>query len=135
MSGTSLDGISAAVARFTPSDGARYHVDLLGFNVHEYAPAPRERMLAAMREGTARDYCRLAADFGGWLADAAVAVLAEAGVARADVRAIGSPRQKPSAQGRHPTRPVRAPGAVPRPVRPPVVSGFPSPQVATGRQG
>src|SRR5258705_7196031 len=89
MSGTSLDGISAAVARFAPSDGARYHVELLGFHVHEYAPAQRERMLAAMREGTARDYCRLAADFGGWLAHPAVAVLAEAGVARAGGRAIG----------------------------------------------
>jgi anhydro-N-acetylmuramic acid kinase len=29
-------------------------------------------------------------DFGGWLADAAVQVLADAGVPRADVRAIGS---------------------------------------------
>jgi anhydro-N-acetylmuramic acid kinase len=90
MSGTSLDGISAAVARFTPADGARYDAELLGFHVHEYTPAQRERMLAAMRQGTAREYCRLAVDFGGWLADAAVAVLAEAGVSRKDVRAIGS---------------------------------------------
>ena len=40
--------------------------------------------------GTAREYCRLAFDLGDWLADAAVAVLAEAGVPRTDVRAIGS---------------------------------------------
>ena len=73
MSGTSLDGISAAVARFTPSIGERYDVELLGFHVHPYTSAQRERMLAAMREGSAREYCRLAADFGGWLADAAVA--------------------------------------------------------------
>jgi anhydro-N-acetylmuramic acid kinase len=55
MSGTSLDGISAAVARFTPSDEPRYDVELLGFHVHEYSAAQRERLLAAMREGTARE--------------------------------------------------------------------------------
>ena len=43
-----------------------------------------------MQGATAREYCRLAVDFGGWLADAAVQVLAEAGVPRAEVRAIGS---------------------------------------------
>ena len=69
MSGTSLDGISAAVARFTPSGMQAFDVELLAFHVHEYAPAPRERMLAAMREASASEYCRLAVDFGGWLAD------------------------------------------------------------------
>ena len=97
MSGTSLDGISAAVVRFkeqtpnaklhTPS-GVAY--DLLAFSVSEYSKDSRERMLAAMQKGTAEEYCRLGFDLGEWLAEAAIAVLAEAGVSRSDVRAIGT---------------------------------------------
>jgi anhydro-N-acetylmuramic acid kinase len=111
MSGTSLDGISAAVVRFTERSstshaaGSESHVkretsnvepetqfdyQLLAFTVSEYKPAQRERMLAAMQKGTAEEYCRLGFDLGEWLADAAVAVMAEAGVPRSEVRAIGS---------------------------------------------
>ena len=53
MSGTSLDGISAAVARFTP-EGPQYRVELLGFHVHEYTPERRDRLQAAIRGATAR---------------------------------------------------------------------------------
>ena len=135
MSGTSLDGISAAVARFTPAEGARYDTELLGFHVHEYAPAQRERMLAAMREGSARDYCRLAADFGGWLADAAVAVLAESGVARADVRAIGSHGQTLWHEPGHSTWQIDAPAVIAERTGLPVVSDFRVRDVAAGGQG
>jgi anhydro-N-acetylmuramic acid kinase len=135
MSGTSLDGISAAVARFTPADGARYDVELLGFHVHEYAPAQRERMLAAMREGTAREYCRLAVDFGHWLADAAVAVLADAGVARKDVRAIGSHGQTIWHEPGHSTWQLDAPAVIAERTGLPVVSDFRVRDVAAGGQG
>ena len=90
MSGTSLDGISAAVVRFRETDGASLVPELLAFRVLSYDASQRDRLLAAMERGTAREYCRLSADLGGWLADAAVAVLADAGISRADVRAIAS---------------------------------------------
>lgn len=135
MSGTSLDGISAAVARFTPSEGARYEVELLGFHVHPYTHAQRERMLAAMREGTAREYCRLAVDFGRWLSDAAVAVLAEAGVARADVRAIGSHGQTLWHEPGHSTWQLDAPAVIAERTGLPVVSDFRTRDVAAGGQG
>jgi anhydro-N-acetylmuramic acid kinase len=135
MSGTSLDGISAAVARFTPAGGARYDAELLGFHVHEYAPAQRERMLAAMREGTARDYCRLAADFGGWLADAAIAVLAEAGIPRADVRAIGTHGQTLWHEPGHSTWQIDAPAVIAERTGLAVVSDFRVRDVAAGGQG
>src|SRR5262249_3756863 len=35
-------------------------------------------------------YCRLSFDLGGWLADAAIAAMAESGVSRSEIRAIGS---------------------------------------------
>jgi anhydro-N-acetylmuramic acid kinase len=135
MSGTSLDGISAAVARFTPGEGARYDVELLGFHVHEYSRLQRERMLAAMREATAREYCRLAVDFGGWLADAAVAVLAEAGVSRSDVRAIGSHGQTLWHEPGHSTWQLDAPAVIAERTGLPVVSDFRTRDVAAGGQG
>ena len=135
MSGTSLDGISAAVARFTPSQGERFNVELLGFHVHEYSAEQRDRMLAAMREGSAREYCRLAVDFGRWLADAAVAVLAESGVARADVRAIGSHGQTLWHEPGHSTWQLDAPATIAERTGLPVVSDFRVRDVAAGGQG
>ena len=135
MSGTSLDGISAAVARFTPIGTDAFDGALLGFHVHEYAPAQRDRLLAAMRDGSARDYCRLAVDFGGWLADAAVAVMAEAGVARADVRAIGSHGQTLWHEPGHSTWQLDAPAVLVERTGLAVVSDFRVRDVAAGGQG
>lgn len=91
MSGTSCDGISAAAARFSPARGAvPTRVDLLGFVQRPYSEAQRARLLDAMHGGTARDYCRLAADVGGWFADATGMLLADAGIARSSVRAVAS---------------------------------------------
>ncbi len=135
MSGTSLDGISAAVARFTPTGTQAFDVELLGFHVREYTPAQRERLLAAMREGSARDYCRLAVDFGEWLADAAVAVLAEAGVSRRDVRAIGSHGQTLWHEPGHSTWQIDAPAVIAERTGINVVSDFRVRDVAAGGQG
>ncbi|MDB4889369.1 MAG: Anhydro-N-acetylmuramic acid kinase [Gemmatimonadetes bacterium] len=135
MSGTSLDGISAAVARFTPAKGDTFDVELLGFHVHEYEHEQRDRLLAAMRDGTAQDYCRLAVDFGGWLADAAVAVLAEAGVARSDVRAIGTHGQTLWHEPGHSTWQLDAPAVIAERTGLSVVSDFRVRDVAAGGQG
>lgn len=93
MSGTSLDGISAAVARFSaPSDTAagRLDVNLLAYTSRSYTPAQRARLGAALSGATPAEYCRLNFDLGGWLADAAIEVMAEAGIARQDIMAIAS---------------------------------------------
>lgn len=90
MSGTSCDGVSAAAARFAPRPNGRLDVELLGFVQVPYAPARRERLLAAMQGATPRAYCRLHVDVGHWLADAAATLLADAGVARTAVRLIAS---------------------------------------------
>ena len=93
MSGTSLDGISAAVARFKPSgneQSSRIGVELLAFTSRSYTVQQRERIAAALSSGTPAEYCRINFDIGGWLADAAAEVMAEAGVARDDIMAIAS---------------------------------------------
>ena len=95
MSGTSLDGISAAVARFSPKAAGkaradRYDVELLAHVTRPYSDEQRARLRAAMREGSARDYCRLGFDLGTWLADVAEEAIARSRAARGDIRAVGS---------------------------------------------
>ena len=95
MSGTSLDGISAAVVRFADNLGTNKSSDdgratLLAFRVTPYNEEQHGRLRKALSGGTAREYCRLNFDLGGWLAEAVIGVLADAGVAKSEVRAIGS---------------------------------------------
>jgi anhydro-N-acetylmuramic acid kinase len=86
MSGTSLDGISAAVVRF----GEDTRAELLAFRQLPYDATRRQRLSRALTGASPDEYCRLNFDLGHWLADAAIAVLADAGVAREDVAAIAS---------------------------------------------
>ncbi|MGZ3331887.1 MAG: anhydro-N-acetylmuramic acid kinase [Gemmatimonadaceae bacterium] len=90
MSGTSLDGISAAVARFRDASDGRIEVDLLAYSLRSYTPAQRTRLSSALGGGTPSEYCRLNFELGGWLADAAIEVMAEAGLARDEITAIAS---------------------------------------------
>ena len=89
MSGTSLDGISAAAVRFDDRDG-RLHAELIAYIGTEYTPDQRSRLARAMIGATAQEYSQLAFDLGTWLSDAAIAVIAEAGVSKKEIRAIGS---------------------------------------------
>ena len=94
MSGTSLDGISAAVVRFRESsvvaDAGRVVPELLAFVSRPYDAAQRHRLATALTGVSPQEYSRLDFDLGAWLADAAVAAIAEAGVARSDIAAICS---------------------------------------------
>ena len=90
MSGTSLDGIAAAVVRFNESSEGRISAELLAFTGHDYTAEQHDRLIHALSAGTPEEYCRLNFDLGGWLADAAKMALAEAGVSRKDVAAIAS---------------------------------------------
>jgi len=89
MSGTSLDGITAACVRFF-EHGARVVPTVLSQVTRPYAPAERARLEAAMRGGSAQEYCVLGVDLAHWLADAAALAITAAGVPRASVRAIVS---------------------------------------------
>jgi anhydro-N-acetylmuramic acid kinase len=89
MSGTSLDGITAACVRFAESDG-RVVPTLLSQVTRPYAPAERARLEAAMQGGTAQAYCTLGVDLAHWLADAAELAITASGVPRRTVRAAVS---------------------------------------------
>ena len=143
MSGTSLDGISACVVRFnerpTPDserptpNGVAF--DLLAFEVIEYSHQQREHLLNAMQKGTAQEYCRLAFDLGGWLADAATAVIREAGVPREEVRAIGSHGQTLWHEAPHSTWQIGESAVIAERLGIDVVSDFRVRDVAAGGQG
>src|SRR5439155_10941611 len=89
MSGTSLDGISAAAARFRDRD-AGYDVDLLAHVQLPYTEAQRTLLRGLLREGGAQEYCRANFDLGMWLAGAALAAIGKAGILAREIRAIGS---------------------------------------------
>ena len=137
MSGTSLDGISGAIVRFVPrGDGTpRLIPELVGYSVAPYDDEQRQRLHDAMREGSARDYCRLAFDLGGWLADAAVALIADAGVARADIRAIGTHGQTLWHEAPHSTWQLGESAVIAERTGIDVVSDFRVRDVAAGGQG
>jgi anhydro-N-acetylmuramic acid kinase len=135
MSGTSLDGISAAVVRFAADEHGAVSHQLLAARTVAYTDAQRQQLRAALAGGAARDYCRLAFDLGQWLGTAAVAVLADAGVARADVRAVGSHGQTLWHEPPHSTWQVGEPAVIAERTGVAVVSGFRTADVAAGGQG
>ena len=146
MSGTSLDGISACVVRFAtnethdarrtlPPDSGRTGLELLSFTVRPYSQDQRARLLASMQQASAQEYCRLAFDLGGWLADAAQSVLTEAGVPRDEVRAVGSHGQTLWHEAPHSTWQIGESAVIAERLGIDVVSDFRVRDVAAGGQG
>lgn len=134
MSGTSLDGISAAVARFVPGVD-HISAELLAYRSVPYSREQRERLLRALEGASPTEYCRLNFDLGSWLADAAIAVLADAGVARGDVRAIASHGQTVWHEPGHSTWQFGEPAVIAERSGIGVVSDFRVRDVAAGGQG
>jgi len=135
MSGTSLDGISAAAARFTSSGETGFDFELIGYVSRPYSAAQRARLSAALGGTTPREYCRLNFDLGEWLAAAAIAVLAEAGVARADILAIASHGQTVWHETGHSTWQSGEAAVIAERTGIDVVSDFRVRDVAAGGQG
>ena len=90
MSGTSLDGISAAAVRFTEKVPGMPRAEILGFHVEAYSDEQRARISDAIDGTSAEAYCRLNYDLGHWLAEAALGVINDAGIPRGDIAAIAS---------------------------------------------
>jgi anhydro-N-acetylmuramic acid kinase len=135
MSGTSLDGISAAAVRFADGADGRVTAELLAFRQEGYTPAQRGRLEAALRAGTAAEYCALHADLGRWFGDAACAVMADAGVTPAEVAAVASHGQTAWHAPPHGTWQLGDPAQVAERTGCAVVSDFRTRDVAAGGQG
>lgn len=135
MSGTSLDGISAAVVRFDRGTDGRIAYELLGMSVRPYDARQRARLAAALVGATPREYCRLAFDLGDWLADTAIAAIAEAGLGRASVSAIASHGQTVWHEPGHSTWQFGEPAVIAERTGIDVVSNFRVRDVAAAGQG
>ena len=135
MSGTSADGITAAVVRLVPGANDAVAAELLAHVTRGYEPPQRERLLAAVERGTPADYCRLAFDVGSWLADAALAALETAHVDTARVRAIASHGHTIWHQAPHATWQLGEAAVIAERTGIDVVSNFRVRDVAAGGQG
>jgi anhydro-N-acetylmuramic acid kinase len=134
MSGTSLDGVSAAVVRFDERDGV-VGAELLAYISRPYNTARRAQLTAALTGASPRDYTLLDFELGAWLADAAVAVMAEAGVARDDIDAIASHGQTIWHEPPHATWQMGNAAVIAERTGVSVISDFRSRDVAAGGQG
>jgi anhydro-N-acetylmuramic acid kinase len=134
MSGTSLDGISAAVVRFRDENG-RITSELLAYDVHAYTAAQRARLASALSGVSPDEYCRINFDLGEWLAAAAVNVMAASGVARADIAAIASHGQTIWHVPAHSTWQTGEAAVIAERTGRPVISDFRVRDVAAGGQG
>jgi anhydro-N-acetylmuramic acid kinase len=88
MSGTSHDGVDAAVARISGS-GINARVELLKVSRTPYPKALRDKVSDAFT-GTAGDICKLNFELGEFFAKAALKAIREAGLRPEDVDLIGS---------------------------------------------
>jgi anhydro-N-acetylmuramic acid kinase len=134
MSGTSLDGISAAVVRFTDGE-RRTEFELLAFRSTAYSPEQRARLLAAMNGVSAAQYSSLAFDLGAWLGEAAIGVIADAGIARGEILAIGSHGQTLWHNAPHDTWQFGESAVIAERTGIDVISDFRVADVAAGGQG
>src|SRR6188474_1942855 len=88
-----------------------------------------------MTNGTAQEYCRLGFDLGSWLADAAIAAVAEAGVPKSEIRAIGSHGQTIWHEAPHSTWQFGEAAVIAERTGIDVISDFRVRDVAAGGQG
>jgi anhydro-N-acetylmuramic acid kinase len=134
MSGTSLDGISAAVVRFTPNSST-VNADLLAFVAVPYADKQRSRLATALSGATPEDYCRLSFDLGEWLASAAIQAIAESGVPKNDIAAVASHGQTVWHVPGHSTWQLGETAVIAERTRRPVIGDLRVRDVAAGGQG
>ena len=140
MSGTSLDGVDAALVEIE-GEG----VEDVGFRLVHAVTVPydeprREAIHGAILAGSADALCGIHADLGEWLGEAAVRVCDEAGVARERVAAVGSHGQtiwhRPPAEGRRgATLQLGDPATIAERTGCAVVSDFRTRDMAAGGQG
>lgn len=142
MSGTSLDGIDAALVELEDDDGAR--TDDVAWTVRAFrsvpfSPAQREEIHRCILDGDAAALCRLNARLGEWLAAAALQACDAAGLKPADVHLIGSHGQtiwhQPPDEERGATLQLGDAGTIAERTGIPVVSDFRSRDMAAGGEG
>ena len=136
MSGTSLDGIDAAVVEFSGQNDFK----VLAFTTTPLSSERREQIHSAIVHGNAAALNRLHADLGEWLATAALQACRAANLEPSDIDVIGSHGQtiwhEPPAAGRRgATLQLGCPATIAERTGIAVVSDFRTRDVAAGGEG
>ncbi len=131
MSGTSLDGMDAALVRFRGPTRA----ELLDFVHRPYDAGERARLAAAIEGGTPRSLALLHAELAEWAAEAVQVLLEGAGVPATDLAGIGFPGQTVWHEPPRVTWQVGEPAVLAERFGVRVVSNFRARDVAAGGQG
>jgi anhydro-N-acetylmuramic acid kinase len=135
MSGTSLDGVSAALVRLAePSSGA-YAITLVAFLTVPFGDVQRDRIANTVAGGSARELALLDVDLGAWFAEAALAVLAKARVSASAVGFVASHGQTIWHEPRRASLQLGNAAVIAERLGVPVVSDFRSRDVAAGGHG
>jgi anhydro-N-acetylmuramic acid kinase len=139
MSGTSLDGIDAALVDLTPL-GDALDWRLLAAETVPYSPERREEIHGVLWGGTTESATRLHAQLGEWFAEAALAVCRAGGIGLTELDLIGSHGQTvwhhpPRDGARGATLQLGCPATIAERTGVPVVSDFRSRDMAAGGEG
>jgi anhydro-N-acetylmuramic acid kinase len=139
MSGTSLDGIDAAIVRFEGSPMEPIWT-LVAYRNTPYTESQRDAIHHTILRGNVASVCRLHAQLGEWLAGAALDACSTAGIDPRDIALIGSHGQTvwhepPTQYQRGATFQIGCAATIAERTRIPVVSDFRSRDVAAGGHG
>jgi anhydro-N-acetylmuramic acid kinase len=140
MSGTSLDGVTAALVRVEGESVRELEWTVQGWCTVPYTEAQRRAIHDGIVSGGAASLCTLGADLGEWLSDAARRVCEEAGVSLEAVELIGSHGQTvwhipPEGERRGSTLQLGDAATIAERTGCPVVSDFRSRDMAAGGHG
>jgi anhydro-N-acetylmuramic acid kinase len=139
MSGTSLDGVDAALIEIDgTADATEWRLE--AFVSVAYTDEQRAAIQHAIEDGGAAAICRLNSELGEWFAGAALSACAAAAIAPEHVALIGSHGQTlwhdpPAPGGRGSTLQVGCAATIAERTGIPVVSDFRSRDVAAGGEG
>jgi len=131
MSGTSLDGMDAALVRFAGPD----RVSLVAFHSRPYSPERRARIADAIARGGAPSLARLHVELGGWAGEAVAELLERAGARASDLDFIAFHGQTVWHEPPVVSWQLGEPAVLAERFGVKVVSGFRSRDVAAGGQG
>lgn len=132
MSGTSLDGVSAALVRLL-SDPDR--AELVQFRQEPYTPAERDAVIAAIARGSAQDLALLHVALGERFAASVLGLLADAGLPPRQIAFVASHGQTVWHEPGRATLQLGDAAVMAERLGVPVVSDFRARDVAAGGQG
>lgn len=140
MSGTSVDGIDAALAEIWRAGDGQIRLRMLAFETLPWSPAQRATILRLLQNrGTVQELCRANFDLGRAFGQAALHVIRAAGLSPAQVNLIGSHGQTvwhEVMEGRvHATLQIGEAAVIQEVTGIPTVGNFRVADVAAGGQG